>query len=266
VTPFELVLFYTSPDFARRAVDAGMDTLIIDWEHRNKQERQAGVDTQINSHTVAHLKEARNATDAPIICRLNGVGDWTADEVEAAIENGANEILLPMVRTVGEVEGVLDRVQGRCGVGLMIETQDAVRLANSLSRLPISRAYIGLHDLGIDRKSKHLFEAIADGTVQHICEQMPGARLGFAGLTLPDKGHPLPCQLLIDEMARLNFSFSFLRRSFMRDIEGKDLAQEISRIRQALQAATERSPAQVESDRRLLVEQIEALPQSFWRI
>jgi hypothetical protein len=167
---------------------------------------------------------------------------------------------------VGEVEGVLARVQGRCGVGLMIETQDAVRLANSLSRLPISRAYIGLHDLGIDRKSKHLFEAIADGTVQYICEQMPGVRLGFAGLTLPDKGHPLPCRLLIDEMARLNFSFSFLRRSFMRDIEGKDLTIEISRIRQALHAAAERTPEQVENDRQLLVEQIEALPQSFWRV
>jgi hypothetical protein len=52
----------------------------------------------------------------------------------------------------------------------------------------------------------------------------------------------------------------------MRDIEGKDLTIEISRIRQALHAAAERTPEQVENDRQLLVEQIEALPQSFWRV
>lgn len=262
---FELTLFYTTPAFVQAAVAAGVESVVVDWESRNKAGRQTGFNTQINTHSVDDLQLARHATSVNIICRINGWGAWTPNEVEAAIANGADEILLPMVRRLDDVNRLFDLINGRCGVAVMIETCEALDLTEAINQLPIRRAYIGLHDLAIDRNSPHLFVALADGTVEKICSQMKESRLGFAGLTLPDKGSPLPCKLLIAEMARLKANFSFLRRSFMRDMAGKDLQVEIPRIRQALEAASTRPPEVVAADHAALIESINALPRDFWR-
>ena len=52
-----------------------------------------------------------------------------------------------------EVDRTLDLVAGRCGLGILIETQDAVDRAAALARRPLSRIYVGLNDLRIDRRS-----------------------------------------------------------------------------------------------------------------
>jgi hypothetical protein len=98
-----------------------------------------------------------------------------------------------------------------------------------LGKLPLSRVYVGLNDLAIDRKKRFIFSALADGTVDYI-RQYIKVPFGFAGLTLPDCGYPIPANLLYSEMARLLCSFAFLRRSFLRDIRGKNLAIEIPHI------------------------------------
>ena len=72
-------------------------------------------------------------------------------------------------------------------------------------------------------------------------------------LILPAKpdpeGNPIPCRLLIGEMARLDCSFSFLRRSFTRDTAGHRLPPVVSRIRTALLEASARTAAEVQHDR-----------------
>jgi hypothetical protein len=55
--------------------------------------------------------------------------------------------------------------------------------------------------------------------------------------------------LLIGEMARLECSFSFLRRSFTRDTAGKRLQPLVPRIRAALLEAAARTAAEVQRDR-----------------
>src|SRR3712207_7720248 len=59
------------------------------------------------------------------------------------ISLGADEILLPMVRSADQVDRALDAVDGRCGLGILIETQAAVSLAAELARRPLSRVYLG---------------------------------------------------------------------------------------------------------------------------
>ena len=86
-----------------------------------------------------------------------------------------------------------------------------------------------------------------DGTVARV-RSLFNVPFGFAGLTLVDGGFPVPCRLLIAEMARLGCSFTFLRRSFHRDIRGRATGEEVPRILQAIAAAAERSAAAVERD------------------
>lgn len=255
---FELFLFGTNPALVRDAVAAGIDGIVVDWEHRGKLDRQQHVDTEINRDTPEDLRRARVVTDAPIICRINRVSDTTGAELDLAIENGATEILVPMVRRVDEVETVLRLVRGRRLVGILVETVAATQAVDALARLPLSRVFVGLNDLAIERGARNIFTAIADGTVERIRRAFE-VPVGFGGLTLPDRGHPIPCRLLLGEMARLDCRFSFLRRSFHRDMRGRVLSQEVPRLCAALVAAGRRSPIEVQRDHGALNEAILAM-------
>ena len=148
---FGLFLFTRDPALAREATAAGVDGLVVDWERRGKRERQAGADTEIRADTPADLAAVRESTEAPIVCRVDGPGAGCERGIEKAIELGADEVLLPMVRAPDEVERALERVDGRCGLGILVETEEAVRSAATLGRFPLSRVYVGLNDLMIDR-------------------------------------------------------------------------------------------------------------------
>ncbi|MHB8142626.1 MAG: aldolase/citrate lyase family protein [Thermoleophilia bacterium] len=254
---FQLILFSVDPGMISEAGAAGIDGFIVDWENRGKQRRQALVDTQINCNTIEDLVRVRRATTATVICRINQFGDHTTAEVEAAIDAGVDEILLPMARHPEEVESVIDMAWGRAGVGMLVETVAAVELAAEFSRLPLSRVYIGLNDLAIDRGTPNIFTAVVDGTVNHVREQFT-VPFGLAGLTLPDRGHPVPCRLLIAELARLASDFTFLRRSFLSDIRGRQMAVEVPRLRQAIVQARRRNRSAIERDHRELRQAIAA--------
>jgi hypothetical protein len=246
--PFELVLFSTDPSLVKAMDLAGVDAFIVDWEHLGKAARQRGADTEINTDTAGDLRRVRGATRRRVICRINAFGPHTLDEVEAAISCGADEILLPMARSAAEVEAVLAMSAGRCGVGILVETVAAVDRASELARLPLSRVYVGLNDLAIDRGSTSIFAALADGTVDRVRRHF-SVPFGLGGLTHPELGRPVPARLLIGEMARLACSFSFMRRSFHRDLRGREPSGFVAAIRLGLERAFSRSRSQVEADR-----------------
>jgi 2-keto-3-deoxy-L-rhamnonate aldolase RhmA len=224
---------------ARAVVDAGAAGVVIDWERRGKVARQAGADTQINAHTPADLAAVRAAQPGRILCRVNRWSPTTPAEIDSAIALGADEVLLPMVRRPDEVDAALAAVDGRCGLGILVETADAVREVDALVGRPLTRIYVGMNDLMIDRGSPSLFEALVDGTVDRvaIAATAAGIPFGVAGLTRPDAGAPIPCRLLLAALARLGASFTFLRRSFWADTAGRDLGIEVPRILAAAAAA-----------------------------
>ena len=248
---FEFLLFSTEPTFIQQADKAGIDGFIVDWERLDKYSRQKGFDTQINKDTLQDLERVRHSTAKTVLCRINGFHQNTTNEIDLAISAGADEIFLPMVRSPEEVARTLDIIKGRCQLSILIETQEAVNNAAALTAFPLRRIYLGMNDLAIDRGLKNIFISIIDGTVESVRTQI-NLPCGFAGLTLPELGSPIPCRLLTAEMARLNCQFTFLRRSFIKDIAGKDMQHEVPRMRQALQAAHQRSSREIHSDQKEL--------------
>jgi hypothetical protein len=130
----------------------------------------------------------------------------------------------------------------------MIETVAAGAVAEGLARLPLSRAFVGLNDLAIERKSQNIFIPLVDGFLGRVRRPFR-VPFGFGGLTLPDRGSPIPCRLLIGEMARYDCDFGCLRRSFSADVRGRDLAVEVPRIHDALDRAFRRPPDAIARDR-----------------
>ncbi|WP_245817144.1 aldolase/citrate lyase family protein [Geodermatophilus saharensis] len=225
----DLFLFTVDAAWGRDVVAAGASGIVVDWERRGKHRRQAGEGTQINGDTLADLVRVRAATDGRLLCRVNAAGPWTPREVADAVAAGADEILLPMVRTPEEVDRTLDLVAGRCGLGILVETQDAVERVAELAARPLSRVYVGLNDLRIDRRSTELFRPLVDGTVDAVRAAVP-VPFGVGGLTLPGGGFPVPGVLLAAELVRMRTDFTFLRRSFTADMAGRDPFTEVPRL------------------------------------
>src|SRR5205823_4959188 len=150
------------------AIAAGVSGVVVDWERVGKRHRQAGADTQIGEDTIDDLRRVRACTPERILCRIDNKARLLDDQIEAAAACGADEILLPMVRSAREVEDVIARVGGRCGIGILIETQSAFHDLGDLAALPLTRVYVGLNDLAIDRGRTNIFEPLVDGTVDEI--------------------------------------------------------------------------------------------------
>ncbi len=256
----QLLLFSVDPDVVVEASEAGVGGFVVDWERRGKARRQAGEGTQINHHTLADLVATRAATRQRVVCRLNTVGPWTAGELDRAVDAGADEVLLPMVRRPAEVDRALDLLGGRCGLGILVETQAAVDAVEELAARPLSRIYLGLNDLRIDRGATSLFTPLVDGTADRVAAACAGATpggrrgvpFGAAGLTLPGRGCPVPSSLIAAELSRLGAGFTFLRRSFTADTAGLPLAPAVAAIHGHLSQLADRGPDQRDADRRAL--------------
>jgi hypothetical protein len=90
-----------------------------------------------------------------------------------------------------------------------------------------------------------------DGTLDTFRDTYDGA-LGFAGVTLPELGHPLPQMLLLAAMARLGCRFGIARRSFRRDVPADRLTESIAAIRRRFAELRGRSSLEVARDHEAL--------------
>ena len=256
LSEIDLQLFATDPVEARRAVAAGITAFVVDREWRGKQDRQSGFDTEINRDSVEGLARLAAVAGSRRICRLNRYGPWTPEEVEAAVAGGATQLLLPMVERPAEVEAYLRLLDGRARAGILVETGAACRCASDLAAFGLDAVYVGLNDLAISRGTPCIFTALVDGTVERLREIFAATPFGFGGLTVLDLGCPVPCLRLLEEMARLRTSFSFLRRSFRRDIVGRDAAAEVAQIQRTWRALLSRESAEEVRDHGRLVEAV----------
>lgn len=259
LTPFpKLFLFTTDEHIASNAMAAGVDGLVIDWEQAGKSDRQLNYDTQINADTVGDVVRLREALpQADILVRVEAQPGLMQDQVAAAIQAGASTLMLPMARTAQDVTLFLDAIAGRAASVIQIETQDLFENCADLKDLAWDYAYIGLNDLAISRGREWLFEAFVDGTVDRIFDTLPGRNIGLGGLTVVSGGFPLPFPKLFSEMARLGCAMTFMRRSFHREIVGRDLKAELDAARSLWHALDQRGREAIDHDHSLFLEAVE---------
>jgi hypothetical protein len=249
IPPIESFLFTTDVPQALAAQHAGISSVIVDWENQGKYERQRSYDTEINRHSVDALSALTAALKIPVTVRINGL-PFGAPEIETALDHGARIIMLPMARTPAEVDTFLKSVRGRAKTLVQIETAELAEQCAGLIDLGWDYAFIGLNDLMISRGGHWLWEPLYDGTVEKIFRALPGRQVGFGGITAIGGGHPLPFIELLREFSRLGATFSFMRRTFHREMVGRDLAAELAAVQAVWTACNRRSPETVAADHR----------------
>lgn len=219
----KLMYITNNPEIASIADAAGVDRIFIDMEYIGKGERQGGLDTVQNHHTVEDVRTVKRVLrNAQLMVRVNPIHDITdeycstEDEVNAVIDAGADVVMLPYFKTAAEVERFVKAVNGRAKVFPLLESAKALECIDSILEVPgVDEMHIGLNDMSVDLKKKFMFELLADGTVEHICKKLKAKNIpyGFGGIGRMGKGD-LPAEYVIKEHYRLGSTCAILSRSF----------------------------------------------------
>lgn len=227
-----LMYITNKPQIAEIAESAGVDRIFVDMEYIGKADRQGGMDTVQNHHTLEDVKTiAQTIKKAKLLVRINPIHEKSKDyisseeEIDRAIKNGADILMLPYFKTVREVETFLRFVNGRVKTMLLLETPEAVGVVDDILKLKgIDEIFVGLNDLSLGYGKKFMFELLRDGTVEELCYKFKKANIpyGFGGIAALGKGD-LPAEKIIIEHYRMGSTSVILSRSFCNTNEVKDI-------------------------------------------
>ncbi len=219
----KLMFITNNPKTAMSAEAAGVDRIFVDMEYIGKDERQKGLNTVMSHHTIEDVAAVRKAVKkAELLVRVNPIHEATSDytsseeEINAAIEAGADIVMLPYFKTIDEVRRFIGIVNGRAKAMLLLETESAMQNVDRILEIEgIDEIHIGLNDLSIDLGKKFMFELLADGTVEKLCLKFrkKGIPYGFGGIASIGNG-AVPAEYIIKEHYRLGSRAAILSRSF----------------------------------------------------
>lgn len=231
-----------NPQVALICEQCSVDRLWVDMEWMGKDERQPG-DTVKSHHTLDDITNLRKVlTKSQLMTRVNPIHDGSKDEIREAIDRGAEVVMLPMWKTVDEAKRFVDYVDGRATVNLLLETKEAWGILNEVVSIPgIDEIYVGLNDLHLSLHKTFMFEMLADGTVDEICDVLKTNKIkyGFGGIGRIGGGM-LPADHILAEHVRLGSKMVILSRTFcntnlIHDLDeiGEDFQKGIQDLRDA---------------------------------
>ena len=266
------------PEVAKVAENAGVDWIFVDMEFIGKDSRQGGLDTVQNHHTIADVKTIKGAVKkSKVLVRVNPIHDTltnymsSKEEIDLAVDAGADILMLPYFKTVEEVKCFIDYVGGRAKTCLLLETPEAVAKIDEILALSgIDMIHIGLNDLHLAMGMKFMFELLADGTVDELADKIKakGIPFGFGGLATLDGGD-MPGAMVLKEHVRLGSSMVIISRSFCNTDVVTDL-NEVKRIfdngiqdiRKMEQEVSTKRKDYFENNRRLVIDTVNRIVNS----
>lgn len=215
--PLKLMYITNNPQVALLAQKYGVDRIWIDLETLGKEERQKNIDSVKSRHSVNDIKTiAPLLNSSEMLVRVNPWNEGSVEEINRVINAGAQLVMLPMWKTIEEVELFIHAVDRRAKTVLLLETKEAADCLDDVLKLNgINEIHIGLNDLHLSYGLTFMFELLTDGTVESICGKIKKAGIpyGFGGVAKIGEGL-LPAEKIILEHYRLGSTRAILSRSF----------------------------------------------------
>ena len=216
-TYLDLMYITNNPAVALIAEKCGVSRIWIDLEQLGKEERQKGLNTVKSHHELSDIIKVKQVlSTSKLLVRVNPINPNSKIEIETAIKNGADLIMLPMWKSVDEVKKFVSIINGRVKVVLLLETKEAAQCLDEVLLINgIDEIHIGLNDLHLSYKLKFMFELLSNGTVELLCKKISnkGIKYGFGGISHLGDGL-LPSEYIIAEHYRLGSSQAILSRGF----------------------------------------------------
>lgn len=213
----KLMYLTNQPQIAAMAETCGVDRIFLDLELRGKEARQGHLDTVISHNDIGDVRKLRAVLQkAELLVRVNSVYDGSAAEIDRVIRDGADIVMLPYFKTVAEVETFIRLVGGRAKTCLLCETPEAAENIDAILSVPgIDEVHVGINDLHLGYHRHFMFEMVADGTVDRLCEafRRHGVSYGFGGVARVGEGL-LPAENVLGEHYRLGSQMVILSRAF----------------------------------------------------
>lgn len=268
-----------NPEIAKIVEAAGVDRIFVDMEYIKKADRQGGMDTVQSHHTIEDIRKLRSEIrKSEILVRVNPIHDAgsymgiehtsSEEEINEVINAGADIVMLPYFKTLEELQRFIRIVNGRAMTMALIETVEAAMLIQEISKFDgLDMIHIGLNDLSLEQGKKFMFQLLADGTVDHICDILKESDkpYGFGGIASPGNGI-LPAEYIIRAHYQLGSSCVILSRSFcdtakITDIEKIKNIFEIGvkQIRQIESEASAYTAEQYEENHKEIVKRVQAV-------
>lgn len=266
-----LTLMYitNNPKIALIAQKYGVDRVWVDLETIGKGDRQKNMDSVQSHHTVDDIRRIAPLLDrSQMLVRVNPWHDGSAAEIDEVIDAGGQLVMLPMWKTVNEVEKFIAAVNGRAKVILLLETREAEACLDKVLTLDgVDEIHIGLNDLHISYGLSFMFELLANGTVERICRKLSAAGIpyGFGGIAKIGEGM-LPAERILYEHYRLGSGRVILSRSFcdadkigdIAEIE-RIFAKNVKQLRKYEESAAKASAQELNENRKEVVSCVEKI-------
>lgn len=260
-----------NPDVALVAESCGVDRIFVDLETLGKAERQKNMNAVLSYHTLDDVKKIKSVlTKAQLLTRIDPINPDSKSQIDQAIANGTDLIMLPMFKTPEEVQTFGKLVDGRVRTVCLIETREAAeRIDEILPAEGIDEYFIGLNDLHLSYGLKNMFELLVNGVVDALCGKIKaaGKPYGFGGVARVNRGD-IPANYILSEHARLGSSGVILSRSFYNTTQGvpedvdafrAEFKRELDKIRKYEAFLTRRDAAFYADTRELLRDAIEEM-------
>jgi len=265
----KLIMIARDPDLAQYVVEHGVQRIMVDLEVLGKAERQGHLDTVFSHHTWEDVDAVRQAVPhAEVMVRINPYHEGSAEEIQCAVDAGADLVMVPMVADAETVDAFSHFANGRVGLVPLVETAAGACRVQSIAATPgVHEVYFGLNDMHLQMGLSFMFELLAGGMVDAMATaagQVP-KRFGFGGIGRM-AGDRLPGRSVLGEHVRLGSESVILARSFharsqnLAELKERvDFVGEVRALRQAQQELEARTPQETELDRHATAQCIHAI-------
>lgn len=212
-----LILITNEIDTALLAESSGVDRIMVDLEKIGKKERQGHLDTLISDHSEKDITLLKNILKkSNLMVRVNPLNEMSQLEINNVIKRGADIIMLPMFKSISDVNKFIQYVDKRAIVSLLLETKEALMDIDNLLKLEgIDEIHIGLNDLHLSLGLDFMFEFLTNGVLDDLSEKIQNANIkfGFGGIARIGHGY-LDSSVIISEHVRLGSCMTILSRDF----------------------------------------------------
>lgn len=255
---FNLMLITNCDKIAEYASNSGVSRIFIDLEINGKNDRQGHLDTVISRHSMSDIDRVKKVvSNSEVLVRINPFFSGTKDEVDHAIERGADILMLPMFTNSEEIKRTAGYIDGRVKFIPLVETAKAcLNLDEIIKADGISELFFGLNDLHRDLGMKFMFEPLLNGYLEQYTAKVLSGNLpfGFGGVARVGTG-VLPAELILSEHSRLGSSNVILSRDFhnratnLDEMKMANLQLEVKKILNAIDCNNARDDESIKVDK-----------------